>query len=123
MILAPQGTISFENSDCDRNDNVQGIFIAKTFSSNTVKNAAGHDTRCSGGGLVIEGMLIGGGELGIQNLRDTRRSTLNDWFNASTKRDTQIFDGAALRIQTNTKLWDNLPSLAGEVIKELKISK
>jgi hypothetical protein len=123
MVLAPQGTITFENVDCDTNDTVQGIYIAQNFTSNTIKNTAGQGKWCMAGGLVIEGMLIGGGETGIQDLRDTRRSTLNDWFNASTKRDIQIFDGAALRIQTNTKLWDNLPGLVTEVLQTLTIQK
>jgi Domain of unknown function DUF11 len=123
MILAPQGTITFENTDCDSNDSVEGVFVAWSFDTNTVKNTLQGDTRCSWGGLVVDGLLIGGGEEGIKSLRDRRRSTLNDWFSSSFERDQQIFDGASLRIQSNAKLRSGLPQMVSEVMKELKVSK
>lgn len=49
MILAPQGTITFENIDCDMTDTVEGVFVAGSFDTNTVKNTMASDTWCSGG--------------------------------------------------------------------------
>lgn len=73
--------------------------------------------------MIVNGLLIGGGEEGIKSLRNKRRSTLNNWFNSTSQRDQQIFDGASLRIQSNAKLRDSLPKIVTEVMEELRVTK
>jgi hypothetical protein len=78
---------------------------------------------CDGWGLVIEGILMWGSSQSTRNLTQARRSTLENWFDASTWRDKKIFDGAALRIQWSIGVWDNLPPLAKDLVNALSIQK
>ncbi len=64
LILNPAGTISFVNMDCDQQDVVQGIFLAKDFSTHQLvygdvyrtlaNNGTTKPVWCTDGSLVVE---------------------------------------------------------------------
>ena len=133
LILNPEWSVTFTNLDCDEQDKVQGIFLANDFKTNhevywsmygAIENTSlDKAVWCDGWGLVVEGILMWGGEQSTRNLTTSRRSTLVNWFDSGTLRDKQIFDGAALRIQWSIGVWDNLPPLAKDLVDALRIQK
>ena len=72
--------------------------------------------------MVIRGNMISI-EDSIQRVSKKRRSILDRRFNTKVKRDEQIFGGAAVRIESNTYLWDNLPSVADELLEHIEFRK
>ncbi len=122
ILLAPRATIQFINTDCHVSDTIGGIYVAADFTTNSIKNQANQEQRCTGGGLVIDGMLIGGIADSITALAQRRRSTLNNWFTTRDK-DGVIFDGASLRIQANPSLWNDMPTLMSELMEVLTVTK
>jgi hypothetical protein len=61
------------------------MIVAKTMQTSYSLNQAPNTSinmsqRCSDGKLVIKGVLVSNESSTMQNLRLSRRSTLNDWF-------------------------------------------
>lgn len=63
MYVVKNGTITFTNNSCDDVDVVKGIFATdEGFVTNRVRNDdPAATTWCDGGGLRVEGILIGPG--------------------------------------------------------------
>lgn len=134
MVIAPEGTINFVSENCDTQDFVQGIYIAKhyitthyvggTWFKSVANIFLDKPEWCDDGSLVVEGIMIGGRtELDTARVKQARRSTLDDWFDSSTERDTQIYDGSALRVRWWLGVWDALPPLAKSMIDALQIRR
>ena len=79
MIIVQNGKIIFENMDCNDQDLVKGIFIAKDgFDTTATKNTSvSAGSWCVGGSLRVQGILIGTGI--NENLYSKRRSTFDSW--------------------------------------------
>jgi hypothetical protein len=107
---------------------VNGIFIANEgfVGSRTINDNLGRNW-CQEGGLTINGVAIGSN---LQALVNNKRSNLNSWFSPRAgfdinsirrARRDMIYNGAAVLIQNNPDLRNNLPPGADELRSTLEM--
>lgn len=127
MFLVQNGTIKFINSECNNQQVVKGIFVAKAFDGTKKKNNSLTQEWCNAWGLNVKGVLIGAG---IQKLVENKRSNLSSWFKVSwtdktmaTQRRNMILNGASVLIEYSPELWQKLPPGADEFTKALEVYK
>jgi len=114
LFVVPDGEVIFHhettNNGCDKRDTVTWLFIAgRGFATPIIRNNDFVKSEwCEDGRMVLRGQMFGPygskdawrGEVG-------RRSFLENWFvwwNETRKDD--VFNGAALRIQSHATMWD-----------------
>lgn len=121
MYIVPDWQIYFQPTNCDQKQLVEGIFISRDYDTTRVLNNNLSATNwCKDGRLNIKWNLIW---QWIDKLWTKRRSILEDFFNVWISRVNKIYDWASLLIETNTKLWLNLPPGANELVDKLQIEK
>lgn len=134
MFIVPDGHIEFVQLDSQYNNTqeVEGIYIAKSFASNALWNNDLDKGRRFDGRLVVNGMLASlstnNADSTISTLRNQRRSVLRNWFNVPTitkQRDRAeiVKQWGSLTIASNPSLWTNLPPGANELMTALEAFK
>lgn len=134
MFIVPDGSITFEQLDGQYNNTqeVEGIYIAKSFNSNALWNNDLDKGWRFDGRLVVNGMLASlstnNADSTISTLRNQRRSVLRNWFNVPTitkQRDRAeiVKQWGSLTIASNPSLWTNLPPGANELMTALQAYK
>jgi len=135
MFLVKWGKVSFQEPStnaCATRQVVNGVFITdQGFGIDDpdllINNALG-TARCNEGGLTVKWVLIG---QNINALVAQRRSHLNTWFHITStneagkraERRNKIFDGAAVLIEYNPALRQNLPPGMNEFTQVLDVYK
>lgn len=128
MFIVNDGKIKFKDDNCNKQQIVKGIFIAKEFDA-TEKNGnyTLNDERCNAWWLHVKWVLIW---WWIENLVEKKRSNLARWFRVSwseeskrIQRRNMIFNGASVLIEYSPELWQQLPPGADEFTKMLDVYK
>ena len=129
MYIVPNGSINiWWDANCSYYDTVakpqtiNGILIAgKWFNSDHYLNSDFARSRCSNGGLKVNGTLIWSN---IDYIINKRRTVLDGWFESAlpAKKTQHIIDGSSLNITPNINLWTSLPG-ADEVAQTLWVKK
>ncbi len=123
MYIVPDGKIYFETNNCDLQQQVDGIYIAKSFDTDLVINNDNSKTNwCKDWRLKINWLLIWEDS---NNVWSKRRSVILNYFNTSnpTQKLDKIYNWASCLIQTNTNIWIDLPPGADELMSKLQIKK
>lgn len=121
MYIVPDWQIYFQPTNCDQKQLVEWIFISKDYDTSRVLNNNLSATNwCKDGRLNVKWNLIW---QWIDKLWAKRRSILEDFFNVWISRVNKIYEWSSLLIETNTKLWLNLPPGANELVDKLQIDK
>ena len=129
MYIVPNGTITiWWDANCSYYDTVakpqivNGILIAgKWFNSDHYLNNDLTRSRCSNGGLKVNGTMVWAN---IDYIINKRRTVLDGWFEAGSmaKKTQHIIDWSSLSITPNVNLWNTLPG-ADEVAQTLWVKK
>jgi hypothetical protein len=151
LFIVPNGTIRFDDNnngctpdgvDAGMNQSlttrdgkhqrqvVNGIFITnKWYEGESKSNTDLSKNRCQEGGLTIRGVVVWPN---LENLVNSKRSELNDWFSPHVnltpdqikqKRREMLYEGAAVLIEHNANLWNDLPPGADELQSSLEVYK
>jgi len=113
------GDIYFDDIDCDKPLKLNWIFIANNFKSKDLRNNDLNKQWCDSGQLIVKWSLIGN----IDDLFNTRRSILKDfWISWIDKLDL-ILNGWAIVVETNINLWKNIPDSVKKFFVEYISSK
>ncbi len=135
MFLVKWGKVSFQepnNNRCATRQVVNGVFITDGWfgveDPNLFINNSFGQERCNEWGLTVRWVLIW---QHLHQLVEQRRSHLNTWFHIQNpteagkkaERRNKIFDGAALLIEYNPALRDNLPPGMNEFTQILDVYK
>lgn len=123
MYIVPDGSVHFKNNSCMQKDIVDGIWISVGwFTTDLIRNTTLGNERCTDGRLQFNWLLIGSGI--DASFIKKRRAVLYDWFNiTSVSQERKVFDGAAVLLKTDPKIWNNLPPGADAFLKEIKVSR
>lgn len=132
MIITDQKIYFEDSSDLDYCEKwwqvVKWIFVTQWwFDSETrLRNQNTDEERCPWWNLQVKWVLIWDD---LEALMWNRRSHLNDWFQVDSnlesaikrERRDEIFEGAALLIEYNPDLWENLPPGAESFTQTLDV--
>jgi cysteine-rich repeat protein len=124
MYLVPEGTVTFQNMNCDEKDIVQGIWMsAWGFATNRMRNdRLGERNWCADWRLVIDGMVVG--PWLDPSFVDARRAVLTDWFDVTfVSQEQKVFDAASVLLKTDPKTWSQLPPGADAFIRQLSVRR
>lgn len=116
LLIAPEGTVTFVNEDCDVTDTIEATIVASKIKATWLLEQANRSLTskewCTDGKLVIKGVLVSQESWWIAQLRSARRSTLNDWFDGTSSKADHIYAWASLRIESRPSVWSSQPPLA-----------
>lgn len=126
LLIVPEWTVVFNNLDCDNNDSVEWILLAKDFKTVSTRKVLTNtdlreDERCQWWQLIVKWLIISDNAEAFGYLRSQRRSTLARWFDGTKSKEEHIYGGASLRIDANTHQWDKLPPLARQTSMVFKL--
>ncbi|GHW02437.1 hypothetical protein AGMMS50249_2230 [candidate division SR1 bacterium] len=123
VMLLTKGTITFKSSDCDKQQQVKGIFYAKDGfkSSGDLRNTdLSKENRCEGGNLKVQGILLtkDNSITSLESLYKNRRSELNQWFTADPNasiatRQGYVMNGASLLIEYSPSIFESTTMAPG----------
>jgi uncharacterized repeat protein (TIGR01451 family) len=131
MILAPKWDIMIEPSPVvdtfsqPSNQTLKGIYIAQQIKSDYIRNDVLTKSWKFGWQLKIDGLIynLTNATTAIASLKNSRRSTLRDWFDSTVSRVSMVQKGSSLQLATDPSLWTSLPPGANELMKELEAFK
>jgi uncharacterized repeat protein (TIGR01451 family) len=126
LLIVPEGKVVFNNLDCDNNDLVEWILLAKDFETTaTRKILTNTDLRenewCQWWQLIVKWLIISDNANAFATLRSQRRSTLARRFDGTKTKEDHIYWWASLRIDANAHQWDKLPPLARQTSMVFKL--
>jgi uncharacterized repeat protein (TIGR01451 family) len=126
LLIVPEGKVVFNNLDCDSNDSVEWILLAKDFETTSTRKILTNtdlraDERCQWWQLIVKWLIISDNANAFATLRSQRRSTLARWFDGTKTKEDHIYWWASLRIDANAHQWDKLPPLAKQTSMVFKL--
>lgn len=120
MFIVPQWSINISSSNCDIKQVIDGIYVAKNYAIDIIRNNNKYSTWCNDWRVQINWLLIGWNS---ENLWKYRRSVLNDYFYGWASIKKKVFDGASMLINQNPSMWLSLPPGANELMDQLKVKR
>ncbi len=116
LLVAPEWTVLLENTDCDHTDTIEATIVALAIKSKlqvvNPNTSISDSERCIDWKLVVKWVVVTENTNSMEQIRDVRRSTLNNWFDGKNSKTEHIYAWAAFRIDTRPWTRSALPPLA-----------
>ena len=106
IIFMTKNEIYFDDLYCDDSLKLNWLFIANKFSSKNLQNNDLTKDWCNNGQLIVKGNLI----WNIDDLFNTRRSILKDFWIAWVDKLDLILNWWAIVVETNIDMWKQIPN-------------
>ncbi len=119
IVLITTWNIYLDDNDCDKPFVFDGILIANKIISKNLWNNDINKKWCENGQFIVHWNIVAN----IDNLFNTRRSILKDWWIWWIDKLQLIFDWGAIVIKTNTALFQNIDQIILSLLAKYNLLK